>query len=335
MSKTLTLNGKQKTSILLIFLGHEISANIFKNFTDDEMEIITLEIARLKNVQSEVRDQVIDEFVELMLVQEYITQGGISYARELLEKSLGAEKAEEMISKLTASIQVRPFDIVRTTDSLQLKNTIQGEHPQTIALIMAYLQTEKAMVILKDLSPEIQAEVIKRLARMDRTSPEVIREIERILEKKLSNVAGEDFTKVGGIDSVVGILNAVDVATQKTIIESLEVTEPELAEEIKKQMFVFEDIIVLDDRSLQKVLRSVDSSELGIALKDATEELSEKFLRNLSKRAAQGLKDDMEFMGPVRKKDVEEAQQKIVNIVRQLEESGEIIIARGGDDQFV
>ncbi|MDD5092495.1 MAG: flagellar motor switch protein FliG [Candidatus Wallbacteria bacterium] len=333
--KKADLNGRQKAAVLLIFLGPEIAADIFKQLSDEEMELLTLEIARMQMVGAEIKDKVIDEFNQLLTAQEFISMGGIQYARELLEKALGAEKATEILSKMTSSFQVRPFEVVRATEPSQLINFIQGEHPQAIALILAYLQPEKAALVLSALPEEIQADVAKRLAIMDRTSPEVIREVERLLEKKLSSILTEDYTSVGGIDATVDILNKVDRGTEKTIIETLEVQDPELAEEIKKRMFVFEDAVAIDDRGIQRILREVDMRELAIALKGSNDDVLEKFKKNMSKRAAAMLEEDMEYMGPVRVRDVEEAQQKIVNVIRSLEESGEIIIARGGEEELI
>ena len=270
-----------------------------------------------------------------MQAQNFITTGGIDFARELLEKSLGSQKAIDIINRLTSSLQVRPFDFIRRTDPAHLLNFVQQEYPQTISLILAYLEPQKAATILQNLPAEIQPEVSKRLATMDRTSPEVLREVERVLEKKLSTLSSEDYTAAGGVDSIVEILNLVDRSSEKQIIESLEEDDPDLAEEIKKRMFVFEDIVMLDDRAIQKVLREVDTQELAKALKSVDTEVQDKIFHNMSKRAASMLKEDMEFMGPVRLKDVEEAQQKIVSTIRRLEDAGEIVIARSGEDELV
>jgi len=278
---------------------------------------------------------VLMEFQELMMAQEFITNGGIEYAREVLERALGTQKSIDIVNRLTSSLQVRPFDFIRRTDPSHLLNFIQGEHPQTIALILAYLDPQKAASILSALRHEIQADVAKRIAIMDRTSPDVLREVERVLERKLSTLASEDYASAGGIDSIVEVLNNVDRGTEKIIIEALEEDDPELAEEIKKRMFVFEDIVLLDDRSIQKVLREVDQNDLGKALKGVDTEVQEKIFKNMSKRAASLLKEDMDFMGPLRLRDVEESQQKVVNIIRKLEESGEIVVARGGEEELV
>ena len=322
------LTGRQKAAIFLVTLGSEISSEIFKHLREDEIETLTFEIARLDAVDSEDRDAVLMEFQELMMAQDFITTGGIDYARELLEKSLGSQKAVDIINRLTSSLQVRPFDFIRRTDPTHLLNFIQQEHPQTIALILAYLEPQKASVILGSLPHEVQSDVAKRIATMDRTSPEVLREVERVLEKKLSTLSSEDYTAAGGVESIVDILNLVDRSTEKGIIESLEEEDPELAEDIKKRMFVFEDIVLLDDRAIQKVLREVDTNELAKALKSVDSEVQDKIYRNMSKRAATLLKEDMEYMGPVRLKDVEESQQKIVSIIRKLEEQGEVVVAR-------
>ncbi|MDR1956979.1 MAG: flagellar motor switch protein FliG [Treponema sp.] len=329
------MNGRQKAAIFLVSIGAEVSSEIFKYLREDEIETLTFEIARLETVESEQKDAILQEFQELMMANQFITTGGIDYARELLEKALGNQKAVDIINRLTSSLQVRPFDFIRRTDPAHLLNFIQQEHPQTIALIVAYLEPNKASVIIQNLPHEMQSDVARRIATMDRTSPEVLREVERVLEKKLSTLSSEDYTAAGGVESIVEILNLVDRTSEKQIIEALEADDPELAEEIKKRMFVFEDIVMIDDKSIQKILREVDSGELAKALKSVDAEVQDKIFRNMSKRAAGMLKEDMEYMGPVRLKDVEEAQQKIVAIIRRLEDSGEIVIARSGEDELV
>ena len=329
------LSGIQKAAILLISLGPERSANVFKHLKEEEIEELTLEIANTRSVSPDVKSQVLDEFYEVCLAQQYIAEGGVGYAKELLEKALGADKARDVIGKLTASLQVRPFEFIRKTDASQLLNFIQDEHPQTIALILSYLSSGQAATIISALAPEKQADVAKRIAQMDRTSPDVIKEVEKVLEQKLSSLVNQDYTIVGGVDSIVEILNTVDRGTEKHIMETLEIEEPELADEIRRKMFVFEDILSLDDKSIQRVLREVDNNELAIALKSANEEVQAVIFNNLSKRLASMIREDMDFMGPVRLKDVEEAQQKIVNIIRKLEDAGEIIISRGGGDELV
>ena len=329
------LKGVQKAAILLIALGPEKSSMIFKHLKEEEIEDLTLEIANTKSVTSQLKERVINEFYEVCLAQQYIAEGGIGYAKELLEKALGTEKAMDVIGKLTASLQVKPFEFIKKTDASQLLNFIQDEHPQTIALVLSYLSSGQAAAVLAALTPEKQADVAKRIATMDRTSPDIIKEVERVLESKLSSLVNQDYTIIGGVDAVVDILNTVDRGTEKHIMETLEIEEPELADEIRKKMFVFEDILLLDDRAIQRVLRDVDNNDLAIACKGSNEDVQNAIFNNMSKRLAEMIKEDMEFMGPVRMKDVEEAQQKIVNIIRKLEDSAEIVISRGGGDEIV
>lgn len=330
------LTGKQKAAILLITLGPELSARVFKQLSEEQIEELTLEIASVKKVNQEARDRVLEEFHQMLMAQEYLNQGGIEYAKEVLERALGTQKTIEILDRLTANLQVRPFDFVRKADPSQLLNFIQNEHPQTIALIISYLQPEQASVILSALPPDRQSDVARRVALMDRTSPDVIREVEKVLERKLSSIVTQDYATAGGLETLVDILNRVDRGTEKKIMEALELDDPELAEEVKKRMFLFEDIVLLDNRSIQRVLREVDlSKDLPLALKVASEEVKAKIFKNMSKRAVENLQENIDFLGPVRLRDVEEAQQKIVNIIRRLEEQGEVIIARGGGDEIV
>ena len=329
------MGGLQKAAILLIALGPEKSAMIFKHLKEEEIEELTLEIANTRSITPQIKEDVINEFYQVCLAQQYIAEGGISYAKELLEKSFGEDRAKDVIGKLTASLQVKPFEFIRKTDASQLLNFIQDEHPQTIALILSYLSPAQAALIISALHPDRQADVAKRIAVMDRTSPEVIKEVEKVLESKLSSLVNQDYTIIGGVDSVVEILNTVDRGTEKHIMETLEIDEPELADEIRRKMFVFEDILLLDDRAIQRVLRDVENNDLAISLKGANQEVQNAIFNNLSKRLASMIKEDMEFMGPVRMKDVEEAQQKIVNVIRKLEDSGEIVISRGGGDEII
>jgi len=335
MSRKQEFTGKQKAAIFMLAVGPEVSSEIMKRLSEAEVDTITYEIARLEKITSEDKEAVLQEFQELMMAQEFITRGGLDSARSILEKALGTQKAIDILNRLTSSLQVRPFDFVRRQDPAHLLNFIQNEHPQTMALILSYLDPNKAALILASLPHQIQADVARRIAKMDRTSPEVLREVERVLERKLSTLSNEDYTSAGGVDAIVEVLNNVDRGTEKSIIEALEEEDPELAEEIKKKMFVFEDIVLLDDKAIQKTLRELDNQDLAKSLKAVDTEVQEKIFRNMSKRAAALLREDMEFMGPIRLKDVEEAQQKIVNIIRKLEEEGEIIVARAGEDELV
>lgn len=329
------LTGKQKAAILLISMGPDVSASVYKHLTEEEIERLTLEISNVKKVDSKAKDEVMEEFQQLAMAQDYISQGGIGYAKTILEKALGKEQAQDIINRLTSSLQVRPFDFARRADPSQILNFIQNEHPQTIALILSYLDPQQAGQILSELPQDVQADVARRIAIMDRTSPEIISEVEAILERKLSATVTQDYTQTGGIEAVVEVLNGVDRSTEKTILDTLEIQDPELAEEIKKRMFVFEDIVTLDNRSIQRVIRDCENEDLLLALKVASEEVKEVVFRNMSSRMAETFKEEMQYMGPVRLRDVEEAQSRIVGVIRKLEDAGEIIIARGGGDDII
>lgn len=330
-----TLSGKKKAAILLLAMGPDISSRLLKHFSEQEIETITMEIANLSRVDKDTRDEVLDEFLLIAQAQKYMLEGGVDYAREILEKTLGHHKAMEIIKRLKEQVKVKPFTFVRHTDPKQLVNMISREHPQTIALILSYLDSQQAAIVLSDLPGEMRSEIARRIALMDRTSPEILKEVEKVLREKLSTVVQQDFTQAGGIDTLVNILNRVDRGTEKLILEELEKEDAELTDEIRQRMFIFEDIITLDDASIQRVIREVDSKDLAKALKGSSEEVKERIFRNISKRAAEMLKEDLEFMGPVRLREVEEAQQKIVAIIRRLDEAGEIIISRGGEDAII
>lgn len=329
------MTGKQKAALLLISLGPEVAASVYKNLSEEEVERLTLEISSVKKVDSTIKEDVIEEFHNIAIAQDYISQGGIGYAKTVLEKALGKNHAQAILNRLTSSLQVRPFDFARRADPSQLLNFIQNEHPQTIALILSYLEAEQAGVILSSLPQEVQADIARRIATMDSTSPEVISEIEAVLERKLSSTVTQDFSETGGISAVVEVLNGVDRATEKTIIDALEEQDPELAEEIKKRMFVFEDIVTLDNRSIQRIIRECENEDLILSLKVSSEEVQNILFGNMSQRMAESFKEEIEVMGPVRLRDVEEAQSRIVGNIRKLEDAGEIIIARGGGDDVI
>lgn len=330
------LTGIQKSALLFITLGPEASANILKRLPESEIQKITYEIANISSVTSEQRHKILEEFLEMNKAKDYLVEGGIDYARELLSKALGPQRASEILSKIAEASQInRPFAIARKADAQQLLNVINYEHPQTIALILCYLQADKAAQIISELPEEIQSEVALRIATMNTTSPAVIKEIEKVLDEKLSTIVRTETTTLGGIDTLVGILNQVDRTTEKHITESLEEEDYELAEKIKSSMFVFEDIVSLDDVSIQRILREVEASDLSLALKGCSDEVANCIYRNQSKRAAASLKEDMEFLGPVRITDVEKSQQKIVAIIRRLDDANEIIISRGGEDAII
>jgi flagellar motor switch protein FliG len=327
------LTGIQKTAILLISLGANVSAAVLqKGFTDDEVEKITQEISLFENIPKDIQRFVLDEFYQLTQAREYLSRGGIDYARDILEKALGEKKAKEILSKVSSTIQKVPFNNLRRTEAKHLFNFIKEEHPQTIALILTYLQPEQASMILASLATEVQSDVARRVAIIDRIAPEVIKEVETVLEKKLSMIVTQQDQQTGGIKALVNILSRVDRSTEKTILEELEMEDPELTDEIRKLMFVFEDIIKLHDSAIQRVLREVDQKDMARAMRGSNEDVRNRLYKNMSKRAADMLREEIQFMGPVRLRDVEESQQRIVQLIRRLDEAGEIIISRGGED---
>ncbi|MGI6192869.1 MAG: flagellar motor switch protein FliG [Christensenellales bacterium] len=329
-------SSKDKAAILMITVGKDYAAKIYKYLSDEEIEQMTLSITSVRRVEPEVKEAVIQEFIQMCMAQKYISEGGIEYARDILEKAFGPDSANELIMRLSSSLRVRPFDFVRRADSTQVLNFIQNEHPQTIALVLSYIDPKNAAQILSQLPLDKQTSVIARIANMGVASPEYIKETERVLEKKLSTMNFGDATTTGGIDTLVSILNSVDRGTERHLLESLEQQDAELVEEIKKRMFVFEDIVKLSPQAIQRVLREIDNRDLAIALKGVLGTAVERIImENISKRLQEMIKEDIEVMGPVRVRDVEEAQQKIVSIIRQLDEAGEIIISRGEEGIIV
>lgn len=336
MSMSPKLSGMQKAAVLLITLGADISARVLKDkFTDEEVERIGQEISLLENVSSDIQRLVLEEFVQLTQARDYLMRGGFNYAKDVLEKAMGQQKALEILERVAVTIQKVPFSNIRRTEAKHLYNFIRDEHPQTIALVLTYIHPEQASTVLASLPQEIQADVARRIAIIDRIAPDVVKEVESVLEKKLSVVITNQEQNSGGIKSLVNILNRVDRSTEKTILEELETNDPELADEIRKLMFVFEDIVKLHDAAIQRVLREVDQKDLAKAMRGSNEDVRNRIFKNMSKRAADMLKEEIQFMGPVRLRDVEDAQQRIVQIIRRLDESGEIIIARGGEDALV
>ena len=330
------LTGRQKAAILIISIGVESASQIFKNLKDKDIEKLSIEVANMRDVPSAVMEAVVEEFYQMIMAQEYISQGGIEYAKTLLEKALGPRKAHEIVSRVESAIHVSGFKLLKEVDPNQLLNFIQHEHPQTISLILANLEPEQTAQIVSDLPPEIQGEVAYRIATMGKISPDLLSDIEGILESQVETVFGQDLSAAGGAKAVAQILNLAGRSTEKTILGDLEKRNPELATEIKNLMFVFEDLVLLDDRSIQRVLREVDSKELSLALKVATDEVKDAIFRNMSERASGLIKEELEFMGPVRLKDVEDSQMKIVEVIRSLEEEGEIVISgRGGEEEIV
>lgn len=335
MPKEEKLSGKRKAAILLLALGPDMASRLLKQFSEQEIETVTMEIANLNRVPRELRDEVAEEFLLIGQAQQYMLEGGVEYARDILEKTLGHHKAVEIIKRLKEQVKVKPFTFVRHADPKQLVGLISQEHPQTIALILSHLDANQAAMIISELPGEMRADIARRIALMERTSPEILKQVEGVLRDRLSSLFQQDFTQAGGLDTVVDILNSVDRGTEKLILEDLEKEDAELADEIRQRMFIFEDITTLDDSSIQRVVREVDSKDLAKALKGASEEVKDRIYRNISKRAAEMLKEDLDFMGPVRLREVEEAQQRIVGVIRRLDEAGEIIISRGGEDAII
>ncbi len=319
----------------MISLGRDYSAELYKHLTEDEISQMTLSITTMRKVEPGVKEEIIREFYEMCLTQQFISEGGIGYARDILEKAVGSEKANELIQKLSSSLQVRPFDFIRRADPNQILNVIHNEHPQTIALVLSYIETKQAAAVLASLPAERQAEIAGRIANMGSTSPEYVKDAERILERKITSMGYTDQIAVGGIDAIVSIINALDRSSEKNILESLDIHDSDLAEEIRKRLFVFEDIAKLNNVVIQRILKEISNQDLAIALKLATEEVTKAIFTNISKRLQDMIKDDMEVMGPVRVRDVEEAQQRIVNVIRKLEDEGEIIVARGEGDEMI
>lgn len=330
------LDGVTKASILLLAVGPDSAAEVLKHMPSDKVEEVTRSLAGLGRVPDRVQNAVVEEFYSISIATQYANEGSLSYAKTLLQNSLDPTTAERLLSQIQTQVQKTPFSFLQRAESDNLLTFIQDEHPQTIALILCHLSHHKASEILVGLAMEKQLEVIKRIANMEQTNPEVIREVERGLESRLSNMLMQSMEKAGGVPTVSEILNLTDRATEKTIMEGLESDDPDLVEEIRRLMFVFEDIKLVNDKGIQAVLKEIENDELSLSLKTASEQLKQKIFSNMSERAASMVKEDMEFMGPVRVSDVENAQQRIVDIVRRLEESGDVMIeGRGGDSEMI
>lgn len=329
------LTGVQKVAVLLVGLGPGAAVDLFKQLTETEIDLLTMEISNVRQLPSSETETVINEFYEMMLGQDYLNEGGLSYAREILEKALGKEKAIETIDRLSNRLQVKPFHFARRADPNQLLNILQHEHPQTIALVLSYLDADQSSEILSQLPTEKQAEVARRIALMESASPEVIFQIEQILERKLSATGSQDYTTAGGVEAIVRVLNKIDLGTERAILTELEKENPDLVAEIKMRLFIFEDIINLDSRSIQRVVRDVNDTNLTFALKVASDEVKDAIYANMSTRRADLIRDEIDVMGPVKLKDVENSQTSIVSLMRSLEEKGEITVSRGKGDELI
>lgn len=323
---------------MLTTLGPERSARVMGFMSDEEVDRLTLEISGLQAVDPDLKAQVFDEFHSMALARRFVTSGGLDYARDLLEKSFGPDRAIEILGRLQSSLQEVPFQFLKKADPSQISSFIQEEHPQTIALILAHLDPTVSAIVLSGLRQDVQTDVIMRIATMDRTPPEIVREVERVLERKMASVFTQGFTFAGGVKDVAEILNRVERTSEKTIMAELEERDPELADEIARLMFTFEDIVFVDDSGIQKALREIESRDLAMALKASNEDVQNKILKNMSERAREMIKEEIDFMGPVRLRMVEESQQKIVSVLRRLEEAGELVISgrgSGGEDEIL
>lgn len=330
------LTGLRKAAVLMLSLDQEAAAVILRQLNAKGVEELTREIASTPQVSAEMRQMVLNEFYELAMAQTWIREGGLDYARTLLSKSFESGEASRILAQISSQVRKTPFSFLQKAESQNLLTFIQDEHPQTIALIVSHMTYDKASEILAGLPGPKQIEVVKRVANMEQTNPEVIKEVEQGLESRLANMLSQSFEKIGGVETVAEMLNLVDRSTEKGIIEGLESEDPDLVEEIRRLMFVFEDVMFVDSKGIQSVLKEIDNDELALALKTASDELKEKIFSNMSTRAADMIKEDMEYMGPVRISDVEAAQQRIVDVVRRLEDAGEIIIqGRGGDKDLI
>ena len=329
------LTGRRKAAILISGLGPEAAAQVYKHLGEQEIEQVTVELARAETTRSEERLAVLEEFRDMREANAYIDEGGISYARTILEKALGSTRAKDILERLTTSLAPRPFETLRNADPMQLLTFLQGEHPQTIALVLAYIRADAAAAVLKSLPPDLQADVARRIATMERTNPAIVAEVEAMLESKMVSLFGGDLSQPGGVDVMVQVLSQVDRSTDRTILQSLEDKNPELADEIRRRVFLFEDFTEIDDRFIQRIIREVSQEDLVLALKGASDSISQTFYRNMSSRMADVVREDLKFLGAVRLRDVEAAQQRIVSVARRLEEEGEIIMSRGGQDEII
>jgi flagellar motor switch protein FliG len=333
-----SLKGIEKAAILLVQIGEERASEIFRHLSDTEVEALSLEIAKSRKVPANVSRDVLGEAVETVLAEDYIAEGGVDYARSILERSLGATRAEELIGRLSATIERRPFEFLRRTPPEQIHVFLRNEAPQTIALVIANLHTTLAAQVLSCLEPEEQADVARRVAMMAETRPEVVAQVENVMRQKLSNVIAQEYAAAGGVKSLADILNHSDRSTERNVLDELAKTESALAEEVRLLLFTFEDVVKLDDRSIQMVLKEVDQKDLAIALRGVSEDVRGRIFSNMSERGSELLREEIEFQPPQRKRVIEEAQGRIVGVVRRLEEAGAVVLSRGGgggDDELL
>ena len=331
----MALTDAQKAATIVISLGSEAAAGVYKYFSEEEIEKITVEIAKIQKLSAEDSEAILNDFYSLCLTQKVVTEGGVGYARSVLEKAFGAQVAATLLDRVTSALRSRAFEFIRKADYKNLLTTIQNENPQTIALILSYARADQAATIISELPNDIRIDVVTRIANMDRTSPEVISNVERVLENRFSTMISMDFTEVGGINYIADVMNHIDRGSEKYIFDELQKRDANLADEIRKKMFIFEDITTLDSMSIQRFLREIDSKDLVVALKGSVPDVSDMIFQNMSQRMAETVRSDMEYLHNVRIRDVEEAQQRIVGAIRRLEEEGEIIISKGGKDDIL
>jgi len=329
------LGGRQKAAVLLVSLGRERAAEIFRHLKEDEIEALSLDMAQLHRIPADVSAEIWEEMVETCLAEAYLAEGGVDFAREVLERAVGPVRAREIVGRLTLAIERRPFEFLRRTPPEQIHAFMRNEAPQTAALVIANLHTDLAAQVLALLEPEEQAEVAMRIGTMREISPEVVEAVEGVLRQRLSNVISQDCSAAGGVHSLAEILNHTDRGTERNVLDSLAQVDPELAEEVRMLLFTFEDIVKLDDRSIQLILKEIDSKDLAVALRGVGKEVQERIFSNMSERGGQMLAEEMEYMPPQKRVVVEEAQSRIVAVVRRLEEAGGIVIGRGGDDELL
>lgn len=329
------LSASERAAAIIIALGSDNASKVYKHLRDEEVEQISLEIAKLENISTDDLKEIVDDFYGLCLTQKVITEGGVAYARDVLEKAFGPQQATSLMERVSKSLRTKAFDFMRKADYKNLLMMLQNEHPQTIALVLSYARSDQASQVIEELPKDLQIDVIERIANLDRASPEMINIVEKTLEKKFSSIISVDLMEMGGVNYVADIMNHVDRGTEKYIFDELNNNDPELSEEIRKLMFVFEDIVFLDSLAIQRFIREVDSKDLAVALKVANESVSEVIFQNMSTRMRETIQSDMQYLHNVRMRDVEEAQQRIVASIRELEEAGEIVISKGGKDEII
>ena len=329
------ITNMQKAAAVVIALGADEASKVYQYLREDEIEVLSLEVAKLERLDPEELNSIINDFYGLCVTQKVIAEGGIDYARDVLEKAFGQQQALSLMERVSKSLRTKAFDFVRKSDPKNLLSVIQNEHPQTIALILSYARADQASQVITELPPEKRIDVIERIANLDRASPEIINIVERTLDKKFASIVSVDLMELGGVNYLADIMNHVDRGTEKHIFDELGIKDPQLADSVRKLMFVFEDIIFLDEMSVQRFIRDVDTKDLAVALKGSTDELKQVFFANMSKRMAETVSSDIDYLHNVRMKDVEEAQQRIVEIIRKLEDEGELVISKGGKDEVI